>query len=78
VTIESVKSARAANEQAVIDVMALAFGTDPVARWFYPNPQDYLDHFLRLALAIGRKAFANGRLTTSKGLLLRQSGCRPG
>jgi ribosomal protein S18 acetylase RimI-like enzyme len=58
--IESVKSATAADEAAVIAVMTLAFGTDPVARWFYPNPREYLAHFPRLAVAIGGKAFANG------------------
>jgi ribosomal protein S18 acetylase RimI-like enzyme len=59
VTIESIKSATADDEAAVIGVFTLAFSTDPVARWLYPNPREYLAHFPRLALAIGGKAFAN-------------------
>jgi ribosomal protein S18 acetylase RimI-like enzyme len=59
VIIESVKSATVADEAAVISVMTLAFGTDPVARYFYPNPREYVAYFPRLAVAIGGKAFAS-------------------
>lgn len=57
---ESIKSATADDEASVISVITLAFSSDPMARWVYPSPQDYLTHFSGLALAIGAKAFANG------------------
>ena len=66
-SIESIKSARAADEAAVLGVMTLAFCSDPVARWLYPNPRDYLAHLPRLALAIGGKAFAHGSAHYAEG-----------
>ena len=64
---KSIKSATADDEAAVISVMTLAFVTDPVARYFYPNPREYLANFPRLALAIGGKAFANGSAHYAEG-----------
>lgn len=57
---ETIKSATAADEAAVLGVITLAFSIDPVARWIYPNPREYLAHFPSLASAVGAKAFANG------------------
>jgi ribosomal protein S18 acetylase RimI-like enzyme len=47
--------------------MILAFGTDPMVRWFYPNPPEYLTHFPRLTVAVGGKAFANGSAHYAEG-----------
>ncbi len=53
----TVKTAAAADEGAVIDVVVLAFGADPVARWTWPDPQRYLAQFPRFAKAFAGAAF---------------------
>ncbi|MGH8068630.1 MAG: GNAT family N-acetyltransferase [Candidatus Entotheonellia bacterium] len=59
-TTPTIKYAMPADEAAVIDVVTLAFSTDPVARWTYPNPHQYLAHFPRFVRAFGGQAFAHG------------------
>jgi ribosomal protein S18 acetylase RimI-like enzyme len=46
-------------EQAVVAIV-LAFGSDPAARWSYPDPRDYLTHFPAVVRAFGGRAFAAG------------------
>jgi GNAT superfamily N-acetyltransferase len=41
-----------------IATLVLAFGTDPVARWMYVDPHQYLLHIPRLFRALGRSSFA--------------------
>jgi GNAT superfamily N-acetyltransferase len=41
----------------VIGVLALAFRTDPGARWTWPDPQQYLTTFPEFVKAFGGKAF---------------------
>lgn len=48
------------SDDAVIDVITLAFGADPAARWSFPDPHGYLRHFPSLARAFGGKALAHG------------------
>ena len=43
-----------------IATLVLAFGTDPVARWMYDNPHDYLLHIPRLFRALGTSSFEAG------------------
>ncbi len=64
---ETIKSATTADEAAVLGVITLAFSTDPLARWIYPNPREYLAHFPSLVLAIGAKAFASGSAHYAEG-----------
>jgi hypothetical protein len=40
-----------------IATLALAFGIDPVARWMYDDPHQYLLHIPRLFRALGRSSF---------------------
>jgi len=40
--------------------LVLAFGTDPVARWMYDNPHEYLLHIPRLFRALGKSSFEAG------------------
>src|SRR5918993_4401369 len=47
-------------QQAVIDVITLAFSTDPMARWAYPNPATYLVAMPETIKAFGGKGFAHG------------------
>ncbi|HEV8387194.1 MAG TPA: hypothetical protein VGQ03_06190 [Nitrososphaera sp.] len=43
----------------VTSIMVVAFSADSVVRWVWPDPQQYLMHFLSLAKAFGGKAFAD-------------------
>ena len=52
-----VKTATELDINAVIDALKLAFVSDPVARWFWPDSPTYLSNFFRFAIAFGGKAF---------------------
>lgn len=43
-----------------ITTLVLAFGTDPVARWIYDGPHQYLLHSSRLFRALGASSFQAG------------------
>ena len=43
-----------------IATLVLAFGTDPVARWMYDDPDQYLLHIPRLFRALGTCSFEAG------------------
>src|SRR5438105_5323004 len=49
---------------AVVDqaiaTLVLAFGADPVARWMYDDPHQYLLHIPRLFRALGTSSFDAG------------------
>ena len=66
-SVESIKSATAKDEAALSGVMTLAFSSDPVMRWLYPDPQKYVAHFPALAMAVGVKAVANGSAHYAQG-----------
>src|SRR5215471_14711291 len=52
-------SAVAESEQEkVYATLVLAFAADPVERWLYPEPRQYLLHFPRFLAAFGGSAFA--------------------
>lgn len=53
----AVKIATRAQEQQLIDTLVLAFSADPVIRWFYPDPHDFLQSFPEFARSYGGKAF---------------------
>ena len=55
-----VKSASASEREQAIAVIVLAFGADPVVRWTYPDPHDYLRCWPDLVRAFGGKAFDHG------------------
>lgn len=52
--------ALAADEDPAIGSIVLAFASDPVARWSWPNPTTFLAAMPRLVRAFGGKAFSNG------------------
>jgi ribosomal protein S18 acetylase RimI-like enzyme len=56
----SVTVTRASEAERAIAVIVLAFGSDPAARWSYPDPHRYLDHFPAIVRAFGGKAFTHG------------------
>lgn len=55
-----VKTATASDEASVVATMVLAFSADPAARWTWPDPRQYLQHFPDFVRALGGKAFAHG------------------
>ena len=56
----TIRSATASDEAAVIAAVTLAFSTDPVVRWIYPNPHQYLTAMPLLVEAVGGKAVTHG------------------
>lgn len=58
-TLPKIKSATTADEAALIAVITLAFSTDPVVRWVYSDPHQYLTHFPPFVRAFGGRAFAH-------------------
>lgn len=58
-TKASIKTATVSDEASIIDVMVLAFGADPAARWTWPDPNQYLTHFPSLVRVLAGKAFVH-------------------
>ena len=58
-TIE-VHPATDAEQKTVIDVITLAFSSDPMARWAMPDPATYLTVMPDVVRAFGGKGFARG------------------
>lgn len=56
----TVRTATGADADRVFDILALAFAADPAARWMYPDPRQYMQHFPRFAKAFGGGAIARG------------------
>ena len=56
----AVRTATASDEAGAINVLALAFSTDPVARWVWPDAHTYLTNFAAFARAFGGAAFTHG------------------
>jgi ribosomal protein S18 acetylase RimI-like enzyme len=55
-----VETATVADQAAVHATLTLAFGSDPMARWSWPDPHTHLMAFPRLATAFAAQAFARG------------------
>jgi ribosomal protein S18 acetylase RimI-like enzyme len=49
-----------ADENSAVGTIVLAFAADPMARWAWPHPHEYLAAMPRLTRAFGSKAFSNG------------------
>jgi ribosomal protein S18 acetylase RimI-like enzyme len=45
---------------AATGVITLAFASDPVARWTYPDPDQYLEHFPAFVRAFAGRSFSEG------------------
>jgi hypothetical protein len=46
------------DQQAVVDVITLAFSADPIARWSLPDPKMYLAVMPEVVRAFGGNGFA--------------------
>ena len=54
------RNAYSAEAERVVSIIALAFSTDPSARWIYPEPAEYLAHFPTFIRAFAGKSFEIG------------------
>lgn len=59
-TQPKIKTAAASDEAPIAAVLALAFSTDPGARWAWTDPQQLLTHFPAFVKALGGAAFTSG------------------
>jgi ribosomal protein S18 acetylase RimI-like enzyme len=59
-TTTLIKSANESNQEQAIAVILLAFATDPLTRWIYPDPHQYLRYFPDVVRLFGGNAFEHG------------------
>ncbi len=52
-----IKTTGTSGKRQIVDCLTLAFAADPVARWTYPNSQQYLEYFPNFIRLFGGKAF---------------------
>ena len=52
---------------AATGVITLAFASDPVARWMYPDPNQYLNYFPQFIRAFAGKSFEQGTAYVAPG-----------
>lgn len=55
--MEPVSSNRDSLAAAATGIITLAFASDPVARWTYPDPDQYLEHFPAFVRAFAGRSF---------------------
>ena len=58
-TTPTIKTAKGSDESAATAVVVLAFGADPAARWTWPDPHQYLEHFPRFVKVFGGNAYTH-------------------
>jgi GNAT superfamily N-acetyltransferase len=56
-----------AARRAAVDTLTLAFAADPVSRWFFPEPKDYLKSFPEFTAAFAGASFGAGTAWVSDG-----------
>ena len=52
-----IKTAGTSGRRQIVDCLTLAFSTDPIARWTYPNSQQFLEYFPNFIRLLGGRAF---------------------
>ena len=57
--VPEVRTLASDERDRAIAVQTMAFSSDPMMRWLYPEAGDYLEHFPAFAAAFGGRAFAN-------------------
>ena len=60
IDVKPVVSSYDIRAEAAASVITLAFSSDPVARWTYPDPDQYLEYFPRFIKAFAGRSFENG------------------
>ena len=75
------RAATAAEKDRVFAPIVLGFSSDPLLRWFFPEPRQYLDAFPQLVAAVGAPALEHGSAhcvdTFSGGALWLPPGVEP-
>ena len=59
-TVEAVEVIEATDRQRAVASLTLAFSSDPVMRWGWPDPKWYLTYWPQIADAFGGAAFDHG------------------
>jgi ribosomal protein S18 acetylase RimI-like enzyme len=62
---QTIRAVGADQTQAVLDVILLAFARDPMARYWWPNPSEYLKSWQPFVLALGERGFDAGTVTAT-------------
>ncbi len=55
-----IKQASSKDIPNIVDTVALAFAADPLVRWIYPDPNQYLSHIHKMTILFAGKAFDHG------------------
>jgi ribosomal protein S18 acetylase RimI-like enzyme len=58
--VVNVRAATDGEQDRVVGPIVLGFAADPVLRWFFPDPHQYLDAFPQLVRAVAAPAFEHG------------------
>jgi ribosomal protein S18 acetylase RimI-like enzyme len=54
-----VRTVEPGEAESAVAVQVMAFASDPVIRWLFPEPQAYLGNFAKFAVAFGGRALEN-------------------
>lgn len=65
----SIRTVGPGDVSRAVDVQVTAFSADPIMRWMWPEPRDYLRHFPDLVHGFGGGAFAHGAAHVTDGFL---------
>ena len=65
--VPTVRALAPVEEGAAIATIVLAFAADPMTRWTWPNPDQYLAAMPRMARAFGGRGFAHGGALATDG-----------
>jgi hypothetical protein len=72
-----IKQASSKDIPNIIDTVALAFAANPLVRWKYPDPNQYLSHIHKMAILFAGKAFDHGTVHYVEGYRGLHCGCHP-
>ena len=59
-TSPSITSATGADQQRAVSTIVMGFSSDPITRWFMPEPHQYLTYFAELVPLMAGGAFEHG------------------
>lgn len=62
-----IKTATASDQDQAVAVIVIAFSSDPVTRWAYPDPYHYLSYFPKVVRAFGGNAFEHNSAYYAEG-----------
>jgi GNAT superfamily N-acetyltransferase len=55
----TVRTVDPGEEARAVNVQVMAFSSDPIMRWLWPEPHDYISHFPGFVRGFGGRAFEN-------------------